>query len=129
LIARFVDALSSGTGAGCRQCDGLQYFRRKTITAHLLVIASGLLLLTAQFLPWRPEFAIEERLSPKPGAGADTEVTFDQVGENSSRRLAWLLPQRIASAVAAKTTLKFPSLQIAGVRNDAILLAGGPKCM
>ena len=103
---------------------GLQYFRRKTITARLLVIAFGLLLLTSEFLPWRPAFAIEERLSPKPGAGADTEVTFDQVrgkfkspsglaasSENSQRR------------GGEDNTEVFLPLQIAGVRNDAILLA------
>ena len=49
---------------------GLQYFRRKTIMARFLVIAFGLLILSSQFLPWRPAFAIEQRLSSKPGAGA-----------------------------------------------------------
>jgi hypothetical protein len=103
---------------------GLQYFRRKTIMARFLVIAFGLLILTSQFLPWRPAFAIEERLSPKPGAGASTEVTLEQMrgkfkspsglvssSENSQRR------------GGDDNAEVFLPLQIAGVRNDAILLA------
>jgi hypothetical protein len=102
---------------------GLQYFRRMTIMSRFLVIAFGLLVLTSQFLPWRPVFAIEQRLSPKPAAGAQTVVTFDQIrgkfkspsglvasSENSQRR------GREDNAEV------FLPLQIAGVRNDAILL-------
>jgi hypothetical protein len=110
---------------------GLQYFRRTTIMARVLVIAFGLLILTSQFLPWKPAFAIEERLSPKPGAGAGTQVAFDPgagtfkppsgLSENSQRRggeeaAGVFVPLQSAGEV-------FLPLQIAGVRNDAILLA------
>lgn len=103
---------------------GLQYFRRKTITSRFLVIAFGLLLLTSQFLPWKPAFAIEERLSPKPGAGASTEVTFSQ-GAGKFKSPSGLVVasengQRRGSNDNAEV---FLPLQIAGVRNDVILLA------
>jgi hypothetical protein len=55
----------------------LQYFRRKTVTARFLLIAFGLLILTSQFLPWKPAFAIERRLSPKPTAGTSLVMTFE----------------------------------------------------
>ena len=104
---------------------GLQYFRRKTVMARFLVIAFGLLLLTSQFLPWRPAFAIEERLSPKPGAGAGTEVTFDQVRGKfkSPSGLVGFLREQPAPWRAEDNAEVFLPLQIAGVRNDAILLA------
>jgi hypothetical protein len=103
---------------------GLQYFRRKTITARLLVIAFGLLLLTSQFLPWRPAFAIEERLSQKPGAGADTEVTFDRVQGKFKSPSGLVASSENSQRRGGEDNAEvFLPLQIAGVRNDAILLA------
>jgi hypothetical protein len=92
--------------------------------ARFLVIAFGLLLLTSQFLPWRPAFAIQERLSPKPGAGADTQVTFDQ-GRGKFNPQSGLLatPEVSQSRGGGDNAEVFLPLQIAGVRNDAILLA------
>jgi hypothetical protein len=103
---------------------GLQYFRRKTVTARLLLIAFGLLLLTSQFLPWRPAFAIEERLSQKPGAGAGTEVTFDQVRGKFKSPSGLVASSENSQRRGGEDNAEvFLPLQIAGVRNDAILLA------
>lgn len=55
----------------------LQYSRRKTTVSRFLVVVFGLLLLTSEFLPWKPAFAIEQRLSPKPLAGANAVIAFD----------------------------------------------------
>jgi len=105
---------------------GLQYFRRKTITARLLLIAFGLLLLTSQFLPWRPAFAIEERLSSKPGAGAETEVTFDHVrGKFKSPSGLVASSENTQRRGGEDNAEVFLPLQVAGVRNDAILLYHG----
>ena len=102
---------------------GLQYFRRKTTTARLLLIAFGLLLLTSQFLPWRPAFAIEERLSSKPGAGAETEVTFDQVrGKLKSPSGLVASSENTQRRGGEDNAEVFLPLQVSGVRNDAILL-------
>jgi hypothetical protein len=103
---------------------GLQYFRRKTITARYLVIAFGLLILISQFLPWRPAFGIEELLSPKPGAGAGTEVTFDQVRGKFKSPSGLVASSENSERRGGEDTAElFLPLQIAGVRNDAILLA------
>ena len=55
----------------------LQYFRRKTFFSRCLVLLFGLVLLATQFIPWRAAFAIEQKLSPRPDAGASTVVAFD----------------------------------------------------
>lgn len=102
---------------------GFQYFRRKTAIARFLVIAFGLLLLVSDFLPWRPVFAIEERLSPNPGAGARTEVTFDQARgrfKSPSGLLASAVNGRHSGGQDNADV--FLPLRIDGVRNDAILL-------
>ena len=103
---------------------GFQYLHRKTITARFLVVAFGLLLLTSTFLPWRPAFAIQERLSPKPGAGADTELTFDQVREKFKSPSGLAASSENGQRRGGEDNAEvFLPLQIAGVRNDAILLA------
>jgi hypothetical protein len=101
---------------------GLQYLRRKTAIARFWVIALGSLLLVSVFLPWSPVFAIEERLSSQPGAGARTELTFDQAqGRYKS-------PSGLASDESGQRRRGehdaevFLPLHIGGLRNDAILL-------
>jgi hypothetical protein len=101
----------------------LQYFRRRTATARFWLVAFGSLLLVSTFLPWGPVFAIEQRLSPKPDAGADTEMTFDQ-SRGRFKSPSGLLTsaengQRRGSDNNAEV---FLPLHVAGVRNDAILL-------
>lgn len=64
---------------------GLQYFRRKTLTSRGLVLAFGLGILLSVFLPWKPAFAIESRLSPDPAAGNAVALAFDaQAGRYSA---------------------------------------------
>jgi hypothetical protein len=103
---------------------GLQYFHRKTMMARFLVITFGLLLLTTQFLPWRPVFAIEQRLSSNPGTGVQTVVTFDQTGGKfkSPSGLAASSENRQRRGGEDSAEVFLP-LQIAGIRNDAILLS------
>jgi hypothetical protein len=54
-----------------------QYFFRKTIVSRAFVILFGALLLLTVFLPWKPTFAIEERLSPDPASAASLSLAFD----------------------------------------------------
>ena len=56
---------------------GLQYFRRKTLTSRFMIVVFGLVILATQFLPWRPAFALEQRLSQAPNAGTNAVVAFD----------------------------------------------------
>jgi hypothetical protein len=101
---------------------GLQYFRRKTTTARFLVIAFGLLILTSQFLPWKPAFAIEQQLSPKPGAGARTVITFDPVRGKFKSQSGIVPSSEKIQREGEDSAEVFLPLQIARVRNDAILL-------
>ena len=102
---------------------GLQYFRRKTAMARFWVIVFGSLLLMSAFMPWKPVFAIEERLSPKPGAASTIDLTFDESRERF--RSPSGLPasaDRDQQHPGDNNAQIFLPLQIAGVRNDAILL-------
>ncbi len=102
---------------------GLQYFRRKTVMARSLLLAFGLLILASQFLPWKPAFAVEQRLSQKPAAGASTMVTF--VPERGRFRSPSGLLASSGNAQRSRSDASadvFLPLQIAGVRDDAILL-------
>jgi hypothetical protein len=101
---------------------GLQYFRRKTIAARFLVIAFGLPILTSQFLPWKPAFAIEQRLSPKPAAGARTAVTFAPVRGKFKSPSGLVPSSEKVQREGEDSSQVFLPLQITGVRNDAILL-------
>ncbi len=102
---------------------GLQYFRRRTATARFLVIAFGLLLLTSQFLPWKSAFGIEQRLSPKPTAGASTVMKFDPA-RGKFKSPSGLVPssENVQRNRGEDSTEVFLPLQVTGVRNDAILL-------
>ena len=103
---------------------GLQYFHRKTMMARFLVITFGLLLLITQFLPWRPVFAVEQRLSSNPGTGVQTVVTFDQTGGKfkSPSGLAASSQNRQRRGGEDSAEVFLP-LQITGIRNDTILLS------
>lgn len=103
---------------------GLQYFRRKTGVARVLVVCFGLLLLVSTFVPWKPAFALEARLSPRPSAAAALNLTFDSTlgrfkppsGLSASDDTKW------GGARESNRSVFLP-LRISGMSNDAILLA------
>ncbi|MGH9606766.1 MAG: hypothetical protein ACRD3N_13835 [Terracidiphilus sp.] len=98
----------------------LQYFRRKTSMSRLLVVVFGAFILASQFIPWRLAFAIEQRLSPKPSAGALTAVAFDQTrGRFKSPSGFYGNVERRGNENNAEL---FLPLQVAGIRDDEILL-------
>jgi hypothetical protein len=55
----------------------VQYYRRKTFLGRGLLAGVVLLCLMTQYLPWQAAFAIERRLSEKPGAGSGVVIAFD----------------------------------------------------
>jgi hypothetical protein len=55
----------------------LQYFRRKTIPARSIFAGAFVVYLLTLLIPWHPAFALEERLSPQPGAGSAVQLAFD----------------------------------------------------
>src|SRR5437016_3655523 len=58
----------------------IQYFRRKTIPARWLLAAVALVFLLGYMVPWRLAFALEQRLSPNPGASRAITAKFDPSG-------------------------------------------------
>jgi len=56
---------------------GLQYFRRRTLFSRCMVLLFGVAILATQFIPRKAAFAIEQKLSPKLGAGTSVVVAFD----------------------------------------------------
>ena len=103
----------------------LQYFRRKTGVARVLVVSFGLLLLFSSYLPWKPAFAIEIHLSPKPGAANAVNVAFDptvgQYKPPSGLKDANDLSPGSGNENNARVFLFLP-LRISGMGNDAVLI-------
>lgn len=63
--------------AGAAAVLGLQYFRRRTMIARVLASAAAVLAGLCIFFPWNAAFAIQQRMSPNPGAASAVAVTFD----------------------------------------------------
>jgi len=70
--------------AGALIVLAIQYFRRKTIRARWVAALVLLLTSLAPLLPWQSAFAIEQRLSPAPGAGANVSVIFHPTHMNGA---------------------------------------------
>jgi len=58
----------------------IQYFRRKTIRARWLMAVAGFVFLLGHTVPWHFAFAMEQWLSPNPGAGSAITAKFDPSG-------------------------------------------------
>ena len=103
----------------------LQYFRRKTGAARVLVVSFGLLLLFSLYVPWKPAFAIEAGLSPRPGAAAAVKLAFDPTAEHykppSGMTTSNDPTQRGGNDNSARVFLFLP-LRISGMGNDAVLI-------
>ena len=56
---------------------GVQYFRRKTVLSRYLIVVFLLLMLSTSFLPWKTAFAMQQRLSSRPGSGVTTVLDFN----------------------------------------------------
>ncbi|HLY42039.1 MAG TPA: hypothetical protein VKR52_12575 [Terracidiphilus sp.] len=101
---------------------GLQYFRRKTFLARVFVVVFGGILLASTFLPWKPAWAIEQKLSPRPGAAAATSVAFDP-GLERFKPPSGISPSQDGDRQDDRRAEVFLPLRIAGIGNDAVLLA------
>jgi hypothetical protein len=102
---------------------GLQYFRRKTVFARGMVLLFGVALLATQFIPWKAAFAIEQKLSAKPGAGMGAVVAFDPKLEKfrSPSGLGASSDQGLRYNFGEHTSVFLP-LRVAGTHHDAFLL-------
>jgi hypothetical protein len=63
--------------AGAAAVLSVQYFRRRTILARGLAAGAALLAMLCLFLPWNLAFAIQQRISPNPGAASAVAAYFD----------------------------------------------------
>lgn len=102
----------------------LQYFRRKTGLARVLVVSFGLLLLLSSYVPWKPAFAIEKRLSPRPGTAASLDVAFDSSRERYKPVSGLAGSDENRGSNNRENDAKvFLPLKITGMNSDAVLLA------
>ena len=62
--------------AGAAVLLGVQYFRRKTMVSRWLLVALALAYIFTPPLPWQNAFALNQRLSPAPGAGNPVAMSF-----------------------------------------------------
>jgi hypothetical protein len=56
---------------------GLQYFRRRTFVSRVLAACAFIAATLMLALPWNPAFAVQQRMSPNPGAASAVAVSFD----------------------------------------------------
>jgi hypothetical protein len=103
---------------------GLQYFRRKTMLSRYLTAVFFLLVVSIFFLPWKPAFAIQRRLSPNPGSGAATVLAFNP-GVGRFHTASGISPSddnMRRSNNEANVAVHVP-LQVAGLPTDSVLVA------
>ena len=104
---------------------GLQYFRRKTMLSRCLAVVFLLFLtLSTFFMPWKPAFAMQERLSPNPGSGVATVLAFNP-GAGRFHSPSGIIPSNENTRRydnEGKASVHVP-LQVAGLPTDSVLLA------
>jgi len=86
----------------------LQYFRRNTRLAAIILAPLSLIYLSVPFLPWPTSFAIQKNLSSQPNAAATVSLSYDTEPEDASG--------------SAFGNVKVP-LRVAGLSEGDILLA------
>jgi hypothetical protein len=100
----------------------VQYFQRKTARARGLTIAAGLLVVLAFCTPWRPAFAIQQRLSLHPGAAYPIALKFNP-GAGRYHELSGVRSENRFQFRRYGTdyTAIYVPLGISGLPSDAIL--------
>ena len=100
----------------------VQYFQRKTTGARGWTIAAGLLGLVVYFAPWRPAFAIQQRLSPSPGAASPIALTFDPDAGKYHESSGVRLENRVQMhRFGVDYTAVYVPISISGLPADTIL--------
>jgi hypothetical protein len=103
---------------------GLQYFRRKTMSAIWVAATMELLFLFAGFMPWQAAFAIQERHAPSPGASRAVAIAFEP-GAGRLRRTEKINANdmdRRSLSIGGSLFVQLP-LRIEGIPDDSILKA------
>ena len=105
----------------------IQYFRRKTIPARWLMAVVAFVFLLGYMVPWHFAFAVEQRLSPLPGAGSAITAKFDPSG-SKFRLPEGMNHNSVFSARGGELTRDEAStiylpIRIAGLRESTVLNA------
>ncbi len=105
---------------------GLQYFRRKTVPARWLTGGVAFLCLLTQLVPWRSAFAVQQWLSPSPGAGSSVRMSFEpSLGRfRSPSRLNFsnmTVQGNRAFIMRSGDGMMFLPLHITGLSSDVVL--------
>jgi hypothetical protein len=101
---------------------GLQYFRRETVLSRGMVLLFGFAILATQFLPWKPAFAIERKLSAKPDAGSSAAIVFEAaLGKFRSPSGMGISSEHPLRFDREDHTSVFLPLRVTGIHTDAFL--------
>jgi hypothetical protein len=103
---------------------GLQYFRRKTMSAIWVAATVELLFLFAGFMPWQAAFAVQQRRAPSPGAGGPVSIAFDPKADKLRRteKISSNDMYRTHRLIGGSLFVQLP-LRVEGVPDDSILKA------
>ena len=102
---------------------GIQYFRRKTIAARWIVATVLVLVVLVQFLPWKFVFALQQQLSPNPGAGRSVSLAFDPSLGKFQRPSGTTMSDEgmVNSNLGEAKSEVFLPLRLSGLPNNAVL--------
>ena len=109
--------------AGVAAVLALQYYRRKTARARWVYGAAVLVWLFIEFLPWRPAFAIEKRLSRQPAAADVVQIAFDPALGKFRRQPGQAEPVRYRESRATDEVDVWAPLRVSGMSDRQMLTA------
>jgi hypothetical protein len=110
--------------AGALVVLAIQYFRRKTIRARWVAALVLLITSLAPLLPWQCAFAVEQRLSPMPGAGASVSIFFHPSDGRASRTVSGVCIPVAISGIAAGSWLNFDGVKASMLDGDNVVWSG-----
>jgi hypothetical protein len=103
----------------------LQYYRRKSKRARWVYGAAALAWLFFPFLPWKPAFAIEKRLSPQPLAADAVQIAFDPAFGRFHRLAGQPAPISARASLVTNDVDVWAPLRVSGVSEGQMLTNDG----
>jgi hypothetical protein len=95
----------------------LQYFRRRTLSSRVLIVAGALLWMFAFYIPWQPAFAIQRKMSLAPGVSDGIAWAFEP-----ERGRAQIAPERLLAAKNQSTDeIAYLPMRVTGLSTDRTL--------
>ena len=119
-ITRSAMALVAGLGAFAILI--VQYRRRKTVASRWIFAGAGMVWLAMLLTPWRPAFAIEQRLSPAPGAASAVAIGFQPGADRFQPPPGSELQDSFRINRGTATSRVYLPVRVDGVSTDSMLL-------